>query len=132
MAVRWSEAEWRLMRAVWRAAAGRGHATARDVLDALGPGKLWAYTTAKTMLDRLVAKGALARVPRAKPVAYRPRIQPDEAERREVDQLKSGVFGGEVAPLVRHLMADERVSRREREWIAELLGRLEREGGDTR
>lgn len=120
---RLSAGEWRLMRALWSACAERGRATAREVLEALEPGTEWAYTTVKTMLDRLAEKKVLVRERRALALNYRPRITREEAQRREVEALKSGVFGGRAAPLVHLLIEEERLSRRDREELRRLLER---------
>ncbi len=120
---RLSASDWRLMRALWAAGAERGRATAREVLEALEPGTEWAYTTVKTMLDRLVGKKVVARVRREGVWHYRSRLTRDEAQRREVEALKEGVFGGRAAPLVHLLLEEERLGKRDREELRRLLGR---------
>mgnify|MGYP002390148889 CR=1 FL=1 len=51
-----SDAEWKVMRALW----ARHPATARELLDALAADTGWAYTTLRTLLARLVEKGAVS------------------------------------------------------------------------
>ena len=50
-----SDAEWEVMKAVWDAQP----VPASDVVDRLAAERGWAPRTVKTMLNRLVAKGAL-------------------------------------------------------------------------
>ncbi|HLV01045.1 MAG TPA: BlaI/MecI/CopY family transcriptional regulator, partial [Acidobacteriota bacterium] len=59
--MRLTEAEWELMKVIWR----ENPISARRVLEAVRQEKDWAYSTVKTMLDRLVEKGFLA-TPRCK------------------------------------------------------------------
>lgn len=120
---RLSASDWRLMRALWAATSERGQATAREVLEALEPGTEWAYTTVKTLLDRLVEKQVVKRARGEGVWHYRPRITREEAQRREVEALKQGVFGGRAAPLVHLLLEEERLGKRDREELRRLLRR---------
>ena len=52
--MRLNDSEWKVMQALW----GRHPATARDVLEQVERETAWAYTTVKTLLARLVEKGA--------------------------------------------------------------------------
>jgi hypothetical protein len=69
-ALKLSDAEWTVMRAVWIQAP----ATARDVLDRVGRDTDWAYTTVKTLLARLVEKDALGVRMKGNVSRYEPRI----------------------------------------------------------
>ncbi|MCA8951982.1 MAG: BlaI/MecI/CopY family transcriptional regulator [Planctomycetes bacterium] len=111
-----TEAEWVVMRAVWAGAP----ATARDVL-ARADGPDWAYTTVKTLLGRLVDKGALAVERRGNTSYYAPIWQPQQARRSALRSLLRSAFDGSFGGLVHHLATDEELSKREREQLAELL-----------
>ena len=50
------DTEWDLLDALWRVE----RATARQVTEALETRRGWAYSTVKTMLDRMVDKGLVA------------------------------------------------------------------------
>ncbi len=115
--MRLSDGEWKVMEAVW---AG-GAVTARDVHDAVGPGTAWAYTTVKTMLDRLVRKGALA-VRRDGPAGvYEARVTRAAARGTAVRGLVERAFDGAFAPLLHHLVEGRTLSPREREDLRRLL-----------
>lgn len=117
--MRFSEAEWRLMTVLW----AKSPASARDVHDAVAPETGWAYTTVKTMLDRLVEKGALSAEQPRLAAQYTPRVTQREGRRSAIRTLIDQAFGGSVGPLVAELVADERLSAADR---AE-LGRMVRE-----
>lgn len=99
-AVRLTEAEWKVMREVWE----RAPATARDVLDGLGRSSTWAYTTVKTLLTRLEAKGAVRERMDGNTAVYEPLISETDARRSAVRDLVERAFGGSLAPMVRYLV----------------------------
>jgi BlaI family penicillinase repressor len=113
-----SDAEWAIMNALWE----ESPASARDVLERLGPRPGWAYTTIKTMLDRLVEKGIVSVKKRANAGLYEPRLTRDEARSSAVRSLVERAFGGAFGSLVQHFVASERLTKREREHLRELLG----------
>ena len=51
-----TQAEWQVMNALWE----RYPATARDIAERLPASVKWAYTTIKTLLTRLLEKGAVS------------------------------------------------------------------------
>ena len=72
-----SESEWQIMNALWS-----GHpATARDLAERFPDEVTWAYTTIKTMLSRLVAKGAVAESKRGNTSVYEPLVSRRRARR---------------------------------------------------
>lgn len=117
-----SEAEWKLMSVLWRAAP----ASARDVHDALAESSGWAYTTVKTMLDRLVEKGALRPKARGKQTFYTPTVSQDEARSTAVQTLVDRAFEGKLTTLVAHMADDAELSAKDRAELESLLGKLER------
>lgn len=113
-----SEAERDVMQVLWE----RGPSCVRDVLDDLNSrGWDWAYTTAKTVLDRLEGKGYLRRDRTPPAHIYHPRVTRDELARRRVAELRARLFPGSPAPLVRALVEGGLT----REEIAELRASLD-------
>jgi predicted transcriptional regulator len=106
------------MRAVW---ALGGAVTARAVREALATDTAWAYTTVKTMLDRLVEKGALAVSAEGPASLYRPKLSRTRAVSAAVAELVRRAFDGAPAPLAHHLIRRGRLSRRDREELRRLL-----------
>ena len=118
--MRFSDAEWRVMQALWQQAP----ATARDVVDRLGPKAGWAYTTVKTMLSRLAAKGAVTEELRGNVALYEPKVTRLSARRSAVRSLVERAFGGAYGAFVHHLIEGERLTARERARLKKLLGEL--------
>ncbi|MDP1562358.1 MAG: BlaI/MecI/CopY family transcriptional regulator [Pirellulaceae bacterium] len=92
--------EWVVMDALWQAERG----TASDMQKLLQPSQGWAYSTVKTMLDRLVAMGYIQARRVGNVYEYTPKIKRPKAVGKVVDAMVDRLFGGEVAPLVLHLI----------------------------
>lgn len=115
---RLSDAEWRVMNVVWR----HERVTARRVVDELPRGTDWAYTTVKTMMDRLAQKGVLAANREGVQTEYEPLLSRRQAQIAAARGLVQKAFDGATSPLVHFLLEEEKLSDAER---AELVRRLQ-------
>jgi BlaI family transcriptional regulator, penicillinase repressor len=123
--MRLSDAEWTVMQAVWN----RAPASARDVLDDVGEQTGWAYTTVKTLLARLVEKGALSEDRRANVNIYEPRITRDEARGSALRSLLDRAFDGTFGSLFQHLIKEEHLSARDVQTLERMLQEIDTEEG---
>ena len=98
MGERISEAEQVVMEVLWR----ESPLTAADVSDRLAQERDWSQRTVKTLLSRLLAKGALFHREEGRRYLYRPAISRDDFIARESQRLLDRMFGGRVTPLVAH------------------------------
>ena len=117
-----SEAEWDVMKVVW----DHEPVAASDVADRLAAERDWHPQTVKTMLTRLVGKGALAYKPEGKRYLYRARISRDACVRHESRSFLSRVFDGSVTPAVVHLLTHSKLSDDELKQLRRIL-----DGGDA-
>ncbi len=115
--MRLSDAEWTVMDVVW----DQGQATAREVQELVAEQTGWAYTTTRTLLTRLVEKGALRESRRGNASLYEPRIDRTSARRSAVRSLLERAFRGSAASFLQHLVAEERLSAADRRRLRELL-----------
>ena len=53
-----SDAEWEIMKALWSNSTERGM-TLGEIVRALDENNMWSYTTIRTLLVRLITKGAV-------------------------------------------------------------------------
>jgi BlaI family penicillinase repressor len=118
-----SEAEWDVMKVVW----DHEPVAASDVADRLAVERDWHPQTVKTMLTRLVGKGALAYKAEGKRYLYRARISRDACIRHESRSFLSRVFDGSVTPAVVHLLTHSKLSDDELKQLRRLLDN----GGDA-
>ncbi len=95
-----SEGEQAVMEALWAAGAPL---TAAEVAARVDPARGWSERTVKTMLGRLLAKGALAHDEDGRRYLYRPAVARRAFAATESRRLVDRLFGGRAAPLVAHL-----------------------------
>jgi BlaI family transcriptional regulator, penicillinase repressor len=102
------------------------------VLERLRGEPRWAYTTVKTLLDRLVEKGVLSVRKRGNAGLYQPLMTQAQARRGALRALLDRAFDGAFGSLVQHMVAEERLDARERAELAALLEREARPAGRAR
>lgn len=94
-----SDAESLVMDVLWR---GRAALAAEDVIAALVSEQSWQEATIKTMLNRLLKKGALSASKEGRRYLYTAVLQRDQWVSSESTSMIERLFGGRVAPLVAH------------------------------
>jgi BlaI family transcriptional regulator, penicillinase repressor len=99
-------AEWEVMKVIW----DRGPSAARDVYAALPEGHGWAYKTVKTLLSRLVAKGALDYDQIGNSYLYRAAVAQEQMTRQEIRSVFSRIVSGAVSPVLAHLIEEADLS----------------------
>ena len=104
----------------------RSPQAANEVVDALAGPCAWEPATIKTMLNRLVKKGALKFRAEGKRYLYTPAVTRDACVRSEGRSFLDRVFGGAAGPLIAHFVEDAKLSRAEIEQLRHLLDRKER------
>lgn len=98
-----SEAEHAVMEVLW----DRSPLTAAEVCEAVCEDRDWSLATVKTLLSRLVTKGALATRPDGRRFLYQPVLQRSAYVGTESRRLVDRLFGGRAAPLFAHLAESE-------------------------
>ena len=113
-----SEAESVVMDILW----ARSPLGADDVVAALAGRQDWQEATIKTLLNRLLNKGAISARKDGRRFLYSPVLQREDWVAEESRGLLERLFDGRVAPLVAHFSAHRKLSRKD---IAELRKLLE-------
>lgn len=122
-----SDAEWQLMNALWQ-----DHpATARELIERLPQDVNWAYTTVKTMLTRLLAKGAVKEAKRGNTSFYEPLITQENAHKNAVSNLFEKVLNGTVEPIMNFLTDEKKISEKERKALIRMLQEADQKGGEN-
>jgi BlaI family penicillinase repressor len=112
------------MDVVWSAA---NPVTAGEIVEALSPPQTsWNPRTIKTMLNRLVKKGALQFDADGNRYLYRPAVSRQACVREQSRSFLQRVFGGDVAPMLAHFVQDAKLSPKQ---IAELRQLLDEKKG---
>jgi BlaI family penicillinase repressor len=99
-AIRISEAEWEVMSIVWKSSP----TSASAIADALHESKQWSLATVRTLLTRLVRKGALVQTEDGKRYLYQPTISMEECARRESESFWDRVLGRAPTSALVHLV----------------------------
>jgi BlaI family penicillinase repressor len=108
-----SEAEWAVMRIVWR----QPPVTANQVTAALATRMQWKPRTVQTLLSRLVRKGVLHFKKQGREYWFSPAVKESDCVHRESRSFLQRVFGGELAPFLATFLEREPLSESE---LAEL------------
>lgn len=94
-----SEAEMQLLQLLW----DESPLGASELAERLPSSRQWSLTTVKTLLSRLVAKGALHAEQQGRRYLYRPAIARKTVAGGQAGGLIDRLFGGRVSPLVAQL-----------------------------
>lgn len=116
--MRISDAESVVMEVLWRGAPR----SAEDVVEALGNTQQWQEPTIKTLLNRLLKKGAISAERDGRRYLYSPVLRREDWVQGESEGLLDRLFDGRVAPLVAHFSRQRKLSAKD---IRELRALLE-------
>lgn len=118
-----SEAESVVMDVLWR----RHPLAAEDVVAALSERQDWQEATIKTLLNRLLNKGAVRAEKQGRRYLYAPVLKREDWVLEESQGLLQRLFDGRVAPLVAHFSEQRKLSRKDIAELRKLLEELDDE-----
>jgi BlaI family penicillinase repressor len=123
-----SDSEWDVMEPIWEA----GSCTAAEVIRRLGATHDWNQSTIRTLLARLVEKGALEYEVDGPRYIYRPAVSRRQCVRQKSRLFLEKAFGGDVGALLAHFVTETRLDRVQIEQLRELLDRKRKSGEDRK
>lgn len=118
-----SEAEWEVMKILW----AKSPATANEVVSALGPKTSWKPKTIKTLINRLVSKGAVGFEKNGRQYKYSPLLTEDECIKAETTSFLQRAGKAAVKPMLAAFIEEQQLSDDD---IAELKQILDKKGGN--
>ena len=118
-----SPAEWEIMKVLW----SQGSAAARDIYAALPADNSWAYKTVKTLLSRLVAKGAINYEQVGNSYLYRPAVEQEQMTREEVRGLFRRIQGMALSPLLAHFIEEANMTEADIQELRRMLDEKHRQ-----
>ena len=118
-----SESEWLVMQVLW----SRGPLTANEVVEKLTGSTKWKPKTVKTLINRLVKKGALRFQKEGRKYRYYPAVGESQYVRTETRSFLRRVYRGATKPMLAAFLEDAELSA---EDIAELKKILEQKEGE--
>lgn len=110
-----SHAESAVMDALWQ----KSPLTSEEIFTLVGSAQSWTPTTVKTLLARLVSKGAISAQPDGKRYLYSPVLQRADYLEHESKGLLDRLFDGRLGPFVtqfseRHKLSAEDIAEMKR------------------
>lgn len=113
-----SESEWTVMEALWESSPQ----TAGEVTRVLRPTTNWAENTVRTMLARLVDKGALETGQNDSGTrTFSPALSRESCVKAEGDSFMQRIFRGSAKPLLVHFAQESKFSAEEVDELKRLL-----------
>ena len=122
MMIEISDAELTVMQILWQ----QHPCTAAEVIARLQH-KDWHEKTIKTLLNRLVSKGALSYQKQGKAYLYSPAIDCSRYQQQASSSFIKKLFSGPLTPLVASFTAQHQVSATDLAALKELVNRLEQD-----
>ena len=116
-----SDAESIVMDVLWRSSP----LAAEDIVAATADAQGWQEATVKTLLNRLLTKGAISAERDGRRYLYAPVLTRDAWLGQESEGLLDRLFGGRVAPMVAHFTERGRLSKKDLAELRKLLETLD-------
>ena len=125
-----SDAEAMVMEVLWDSSPR----SAEEVIAALAESTGWAEPTIKTLLNRLLNKGAVSALKDGRRYLYSPVLRREAWVQQQSEGLLARLFGGRVAPLVAHFSERGQLSAADIAELKRLVSELDngKEPGDGR
>jgi BlaI family transcriptional regulator, penicillinase repressor len=112
-----TEAEWAIMRVVWE----NEPCAAGTVQEALQRDRGWAYSTVKTVMDRMAKKGLLQVEKIRNLQLFRSTIDESNARKGEFRKMLKRAFDGALTPMMQFLVENEEFSDEELATLRKML-----------
>lgn len=116
------DAESRVMQVLWQ----RSPLNAEDIIKALADQTDWHEKTIKTLLNRLLRKGAIKAQRDGRRYLYSPLLERDTWQAEESRSLLERAFGGRLAPMLAHFSRHENLSDKDIRELRQLVDAIER------
>ena len=113
------------MDVLWRGAAP---ASSEQVVTALAKQQKWQEPTVKTLLGRLLRKGAIRAERDHRRYLYYPVLTREQWLSFESKRLLNRLFGGRLAPLVAHFGQHHRLTRQDIADLKRLVAEMDDDG----
>src|ERR1035437_3524979 len=117
-----SEAESAVMQVLW----GKSPLAADEIVAALAQQRDWQEPTIKTLINRLLKKGAVSAASVGRRYLYAPVLQRDDWLHAQSAGLLDRLFSGRIAPLVAHFGRHRRLSAADIAELKQLIASMEK------
>jgi BlaI family penicillinase repressor len=112
-----TESEWSVIKAVWETEP----CTAPAIQEKLFKPTQWTYSTVRTLMDRMVAKGVLKARKDGKLTIYQSVVTREQAQKGELVYALKHAFNGALTPMVQCLLENNELNDDELAKIEALI-----------
>ena len=116
-----SEAEWKVMKRLWRKAPQPAY----DLAHELARAEKWQPRTVKTLLNRLVKKRVLDFEKYKNLYLYSPRVTEEECVKAESETFLERMFEGSLSTMLVHFAKHKKLSAAEIKELKRLIEKME-------
>jgi BlaI family transcriptional regulator, penicillinase repressor len=117
-----TEAEWTIIKSVWE----KEPCTAPEIQEKLHKQTAWTYSTVRTLMDRMVAKGLLTAKKERNLTLYSSAVTRAQAQRGELLYALKNAFNGALSPMLECLLDTKNLSREELDKLKQLIAEHEK------
>jgi BlaI family penicillinase repressor len=112
-----TEAEWPVIKAVWETEPCTAPTIQEKLLQPTG----WTYSTVRTLMDRMTAKGLLKAKKEGRLTIYQSAVTRAQAQHGELFYALKHAFNGALTPMVQCLLENNTVDAKELAGIEALI-----------
>jgi predicted transcriptional regulator len=120
-----TEAEWSIIKAVWE----NEPCAAPAIQEKLHKQTEWTYSTVRTLMDRMVAKGLLTAEKIRNLTLYRSAVTREQAQRSELLYALRNAFNGALTPMMQCLLETGELSAKELAGLEALIKEKKKKAG---
>jgi len=120
-----TEAEWSIIKAVWE----NEPCAAPAIQEKLHKQTEWTYSTVRTLMDRMVAKGLLTAEKLRNLTLYRSAVTREQAQRGELLYALKNAFNGALTPMMQCLLETGELSAEELAGLEALIKEKKKKAG---
>ena len=117
-----SNTEFEVLQALWKVHP----ADAQSIVTELNKDKAWHEKTVKTLLGRMVKKGAIEFEKNGRSYIYSPVLEIEAYQVQESKSLVERLFNGRIAPLVTGFAKDKNLSKQDIDELKNLIDTWEK------
>jgi len=120
-----TESEWSIIKAVWE----NEPCAAPTIQEKLHKRTAWTYSTVRTLMDRMVAKGLLTAEKLRNLTLYRSAVTREQAQRGELLYALKNAFNGALTPMMQCLLETGELSAKELARLEALIKEKKKKAG---
>ena len=118
-----SKTEFEVLEVLWQ----EHPASTNEIIAKLNENKEWHEKTVKTLLNRMVKKGAIGFEKQQRTYIYTPLLERDSYTLKESKSLLERMFSGKIAPLVAGFAKSDELSKQDISELKELINKWEQD-----